>query len=138
MSQSSLVHIVRGRLSAAETSKIEELAERGLKAGQIAVRLNRHRSTVHFAMTTLGLTAPVDRQFRFRRNGREVVSFSAEEDAFIKVLRTQGFAIAFIANMVGKRFGHERSSATIRIRLMMLANREESRDVLTEAGGICQ
>ncbi|TCN30303.1 hypothetical protein [Sinorhizobium americanum] len=117
-------NIQRGRLSADELSAIEGLAERGLNAGQIAMRLNRHRATVHFAMTTLGLTTPTERAFRYTRNGSEVVSFSKEEDAFISVLRVQGFTSTKIADLVGKRYGHRRSAATIRIRLMMLANRE--------------
>jgi hypothetical protein len=120
----SLANITRGRLSADEKATIEELAERGLVAGQIAFRLNRHPSTVHFAMTTMGLTAPVERQFRFQRNGCEVVSFSKEEDAFIVALRTQDHTWAKIAELVGKRFGHKRTAATIGIRLKMLAARE--------------
>lgn len=120
----SLENITRGRLSPEEKRQIETLAERGLAPGQIAFRMNRHPGTINFAMTCMGLRSPVERSFRFRRNGSEVVSFSKEEDAFIVALRVQRYTTAKIAELVEKRYGHKRSPATIGIRLKMLANRE--------------
>ena len=114
-----------GRLSSAERDTIASLADRGLSAGQIALRMNRHPGTINFAMHALGLKqGPAPADFDYVRAGRRVKSFSREEGAFIQALRVQGYTTTFIAEMVGKRFGHIRSAATINIRLKMLANAE--------------
>lgn len=114
-----------GRMTAAEDDQVAELAERGWTAGRIALKLDRHKGTINFAMTRLGLKAPADRQFKYVRNGRLVRSFSADEDAFILALRAQDYPTTRIAVLVTKRTGHARTAATIGIRLKMLANRDE-------------
>lgn len=117
--------IKRGRLSRQEKDTIEKLFDDGVTTGQIAQRLNRHPSTVGFAVTLLGLRPPAQRVFAYKRNGRDVRSFGPDEDAFILALRTQGFTWTKIAEITGRRTGHARSAATIGTRLRMLANREE-------------
>ncbi len=114
-----------GRLSTEERDQITHLADRGLKASQIARRLDRHRGTVNFAMHAMGLTdGPIDRAFDYIRNGSRVVSFSRDEDAWIQALRIQGYATTKIAALAEKRWGHPRSAHTIVIRLKQLANVE--------------
>ena len=122
--------IRRGRLSGSEDSEIEELFLSGMRTREIARQLNRHASTIHFALTRLGLKAPKPRTFSYERRGRPVRSFSSEEDAFIEALRIQNYAITKIADLCSKRFGYRRTAATIRVRLIMLANRDDG----TEAG----
>ena len=119
--------VKKGRLSGDEEEMISALAELGRSAGQIAVRLNRHAGTINFAMHRMGLKAPVARSFDYTRaNGSAVKSFSPEEDAFIEALRIQHFTYEKIAEVSAKRFGHQRTPATIGIRLKMLANLAEA------------
>lgn len=117
---------IRGRLSSIEREQIARLADHGLKAGQIASRMNRHPSTVNFAMHSMGLKAPIDRSgvTYVRKNGSAVRSFDATEDALIEELRTGGATYRAIAEACLARFGRKRSAATIGVRLKMLANRE--------------
>ncbi len=113
--------IKRGRLSQDEEAAIVALGE-SLTAGQIARRLNRHPATVGLALHRFGLATVTRRSFRYFRNGREVRSFSPEEDAFITALRVAGAARGEIAERVKDRFGYARTPDTIGIRLTMLAN----------------
>lgn len=116
-------NIIRGRLSREERVVIEELVDKGFLAGQIAGRLNRHPSTINFAMHCAGLKQPVPRSVAYqRRDGSKVKSFGADEDTFIQALRCQNYTCAKIAEMSSKRFGHRRSAATVGVRLKMLAN----------------
>lgn len=117
-------NIHRGRLSAVERVRIVDLAERGLTAGQIALRMNRHPGTISYTMVRLGLRAPVARTFAYLRHGVEVRSFTREEDALVTALRVQDFSTPRIAEIVTRRFGHPRKAHTIGTRLAMLANRE--------------
>lgn len=118
----------RGRLTEIEEQAIAAFAEAGWTAGRIAVRLNRHPSTINFALHRMGLKVPVARAFDYvRRTGVSVRSFSPEDDAFIVALRVQGFSTPRIAELIEKRTGYRRSAATISIRLRMLANRDEER-----------
>ena len=114
----------RGRLTAEECARIAALADKPLTCGQIALRLNRHPATVYQNMVSHGLRAPNLRSFDYIRNGRRVRSFSRDEDAFIEALRCQNYKCREIADLCGKRFGHPRSTATIAIRLRMLASLE--------------
>lgn len=118
--------ILRGRLTDGELESIEALAARKLKAGQIAQRLNRHPATINFAMHRLGLKSlmPATIRVPYVRNGVVCHPFSPDEDAYITALRIQRFTTAKIADLVGKRFDHRRTPATINMRLTMLANSE--------------
>ena len=116
--------IKRGRMTFAEESKLLTYAERGLKAGQIALRLNRHPATVNYAMIRLGVREPVMRAFEYMRAGHLVKSFSSAEDAYVLELRMQGLSTPRIAQLVTERFGHPRTAATINTRLTMLSNVE--------------
>lgn len=119
-----------GRLSSTERAEIERLAERGLSAGQIAQRMNRRAGTVNFAMTAMGLRTPVSRTFSYTRRGREIRSFSPDEDALIEVLRCQHYTCTKIAEVCSNRFGHLRTPATISIRLRAIATREVVSDAV--------
>lgn len=113
----------RGRLSPHEREQIEALALKKLTAGQIALRLNRIPATINFAMHSMGLKVPTDRQFSFtRKNGSEVHSFSQAEDAMISEMRAAGAVCREIADAIMARFGLRRSPQTVGIRLKMLAN----------------
>jgi IS30 family transposase len=114
----------RGRLSEAEKREIERLAGKGQKSGQIALNLRRHPATVGWAMTCMGLRQPIERAFSYTRNGREVRSFSADEDALMEELAITGKKNREIAEICSARFGHKRSTHTIRARLIMLSARE--------------
>lgn len=118
----------RGRFTEAENAAIEAMAAKGLSPGQIAVRLDRHPGSINWAMTRMGLKAPSARSFSYIRRGKPVCSFSVEEDVFIEALACQRYNNRQIGEMCGKRFGHVRTSATIRVRLMMLANRDLVKD----------
>lgn len=118
--------IKRGALSQDELEQIDELATRGMGPGQIALKLNRHPGTVNYAMHRLGHRKLTRRSVSYVRNGVEVKSFSAEEDAFVQALRCQDFTTTEIAELATKRFGHRRSPHTINIRLVMLASAAEA------------
>ncbi len=112
----------RGRLTTDERDRVVELAERGLSAGQIALRMDRHKATINFAMHCLGLkNGPARRHWDYVRNGRLVKAFTEVEDDFIQQLRLAGLSTPKIAEQVRAHFGHERSPPTIGIRLKMLA-----------------
>lgn len=122
-----LASIKRGRLSEIEETAIAAFAEKGWTAGRIARRLDRHPGTINFALHRLGLKAPVARAVSYTRaSGSAVRSFAPDEDAFIEALRIQGFTLQRIAEIAAKRTGHQRTAATIGIRLKMLANRAEA------------
>lgn len=117
---------VTGRLTDAERDQIVHMAELGMRATQIARVLQRHPGTINFAMHALGVARLTLRRCKpYNRNGREVHSFSADEDAWITALRIQGYSTPKIATLATLRWGHPRNAATIGIRLKMLANAEE-------------
>lgn len=116
---------VTGRLSEAERDQIVHMAELGMRAGHIARVLQRHPGTINFAMHALGVQKLTLRKFNYKRNGREVRSFSREEDAWITALRIQGYSTTKIAMLATLRWGHPRNAATIGIRLKMLASLED-------------
>lgn len=121
--------IKRGRLSDDENAAIEALAGRNLKAGQIALRLNRHPATINHAMHRMGLKILTERgAVTFTRKGGSTVNgFSPDEDALIEEMRAGGASPGKIAAECLARFGRKRSPQTINTRLIMLANREEAR-----------
>lgn len=114
----------RGRLSACDVDRAIQMFESGMSVGVIALRLNRHRSTINGIVSRHSLRPPVRQQIEFVRGGVVVSPFDREEDAFISALRTQGYSLSFIATMCGKRYGRKRSTSSISTRLMMLAARE--------------
>jgi hypothetical protein len=119
-------HPVRpGGLSKRDHEYIFALAEQGWKAHRIARAIEKHPATVQWFMYRSGLRAPAYRGTDpYFRNGRMIVPFTPEHDAFIEALRVQGYGLSKIAEMATKRFGHERSPHTINCRLVMLAARE--------------
>ena len=102
--------LTRGRLSADERTKIETLADRGLKASQIAERMNRLPATINFAMHSMGLKAPKDRPGvnYTRKSGSVVHSFTPDEDAMIEEMRVDGAVCRVIAETCLARFGRRR------------------------------
>ena len=118
--------LAKGRLSPDELATVESLAQRGWKAGRIAVKLDRLPTTISYVMTRLGLREPADRSFALMRKGKLVKSFPPEEDAFIEAARAEGLTCQRIADQCFARFGHVRSVATISLRLKMIANRAEA------------
>lgn len=119
----------RGRLTDQDRERIEELATSGLKAGRIAQLIKKHPATVSGYMYKTGLKAPGPAPLVAKvyvRNGITVRQFCAEEDAFIEALRIQDFHLKKIAELVSKRFGAQRTEHSIRVRLIMLAAREEA------------
>ena len=62
--------MITGRMSAAEDALVILLAEKGWKAGRIAMKLDRHKGTINWAMYRLGLKAPTEsRRESYSRNG---------------------------------------------------------------------
>lgn len=118
-------NILRGRLSKEELERICALGERGLKAGPIALRLNRHPGTVNYAMHRLGLNTPAQRSFEYVRGGSVVKSFSRDEDGLLSAMRTEGATLGVIAAALTETFGHRRSPHTVAVRLVLLSNVEE-------------
>lgn len=116
---------ITGRLSAAEDARIVELSERGLTGGQIALRLNRNPKTIVGALYRLGLRAPVYRTYSQTRGGKVCRPFTPAEDAFIEAQAQTGIPSTWIVPALEKEFGHRRSSGTIRMRLQMIAARDE-------------
>ena len=116
-----MTNTVTGRMTAAEDQMVLQLAERGWTVGRIAMKLNRHKATINWAMYRLGLKAPKPMQFEYVRNGRLVRSFSTDEDARIEELRMQGLSWRKIADDLAGMTGHQRTPASIGTRLKMLA-----------------
>lgn len=117
-----------GHLTDSDRAQIHDLAEQGLKPGQIAQRLRRHPSTVQWFMYTNGLTAPKPlpegRRTSYLRGPLTVYRYTDEEDVFIEALRIQNFDCTEIARLSSKRFNIRRGHHSIRCRLKMLASRE--------------
>lgn len=118
--------IKRGRMTPEENNLVIDLSEKGFSAGRIAPILNRHPSTVHFALVRHGLVKPKAKSFSYMRKGHRVVSFDRDEDAFLQATRAAGHTFAVIRKAIMARFGRERSTGTIGVRLLMLANRDDA------------
>ena len=127
-----LFEITTGPLSEADKDMIYELAEAGMKSWSIARRIKRHPSTVAWFMWGQGLKTLGDKKPIYKRGGKTIVPFSAEEDAFILEKRIEGHTPVAIARMHKEKFPHlphPRSRDTIASRLLMLASDETARDV---------
>lgn len=123
------VPVKRGRLSEAEIATIAELGERGLNAGQIALRLGgRSASTIYWRLLLLGLAKPKQPAASkpYLRKGVLITPFSAEEDAFIRALRVQDYSTPKIAELCTKRCGHRRTAHSVHVRLVMLSAYDEA------------
>lgn len=119
----------RGRLTDDDRARIQELAERGLRAGRIAQIIKRHQSTVYWHMISNGFTVPKpapNKPATYVRNGRTVRHFSADEDAFIQALRVQGFTFGKIAHATNGRFATERTAHSVQVRIIMLAAMDDA------------
>jgi hypothetical protein len=118
-----------GRLTNEDRKRIHDLADAGRKAPTIAREINRNASTVHWYMLTAGLAKPTstaNRPKTYTRNGRTIHLFSPEEDIFIEALRIQDYTFERIAEIANKRFGTTRSAQSIKVRLIMLAARDDA------------
>jgi len=111
-----------------DLARIEELARKGFTSGRIAQILGKRAATVAWAMYAAGLKAPKPAPEvgkTYMRKGVTVRQYSAEEDAFIQAVRIQGYPLSKIAELASERFGTSRTQHSIRVRLTMLANRED-------------
>lgn len=122
--------ITPGGLTEQDRDKIFELAggEKKLTSGQIARAIKKHPGTVGWFMTVNGLRQRADRKAPapFWRNGVLVRPFSDAEDLLISELRADGKTQTAIAAEIKTRFGHDRSTHSIDVRLKMLAGFEEA------------
>lgn len=119
----------RGGLTDEDRDRIDELVAQGKKATTIAREIQRHPATVHWYMYTQGHVTPTydpKRPKSYVRNGRTVHFFSPEEDALIQSLRKQNYTLRRIAEAATERFHTQRSAHAIKVRLMMLAAREDA------------
>ena len=116
-----------GGLTDADREQIFALAERGLRCGPIARRLEKHPATVRWFMYRNGLVQPLRRHAmpvdRPNASGRK--GYTAEEDAFLLELREADVDLRVIAQRMTERFGHPRSRHGVEVRLTMLAARED-------------
>ena len=119
----------RGRLTDADRAQIIEFANAGLRAGQIAQRIKRSASTVHWHMVSNGLiaaqAAPDAPHKPYLRGGLVVCRYTAEEDAFIQALRVQGYHFERIAELSSLRYSIRRTAHSVQCRLIMLSSRED-------------
>lgn len=118
-------NIKRGKMTAADKAEIERLATTMVKptAGKIARKINRHPATVNWFMLTRGL---IERKagraaHPYERNGRTVYPYTAEHDAFIESLRSQGKVFREIGELVTAKFGIERDAHSVQVRMIQLA-----------------
>lgn len=114
--------VLRGPLTVAELDTIDSLGARGLSAGQVALKINRHPSTVNFALQRLGHRGIARRSTRpYMRNGVLVMPFSEAEDELMQALRGRGQTCASIAGRLTLHYGHPRNANSVLMRLTMLA-----------------
>lgn len=118
-------NIIRGRMTDAEKQRIDEIAGRmkNPKAGPIALKINRHHSTVTWYMLTKGLLVrtPGYAPAPYKRNGRMIYPYSKEQDEIILELRSRGVSKQKIAEHLTDKFGIERSFHSVDVRLVQLA-----------------
>lgn len=117
------------RLTEKDKARIEQLAAQGLRSSTIAKTIRRAKGTVSWYMYTAGLIAPrtapaVSKSYV--RRGRTVHRYTADEDTLITTLRLQSFSLETIAEQCTKRFGTDRTPHSIKVRLIMLAAREDA------------
>ena len=121
-----------GPLSDETKDKIHELHEQGVKAWTIARTLQIHPSSCCWYMWGQGLKTLGNKKPIYKRGGKTIVPFSAEEDDFILEKRIEGLTPVVIARMHLEKFPHlphPRSRDTIASRLLMLASDETAREV---------
>lgn len=118
-------NVIRGRMSAEEKQRIEDLAARMRKPNPrlIAARINRHPATVNWYMLTHGL---IDRKpgrapKPYSRGGKMIYPYSECEDARIEQLRQQGRVYREIGEILTREFGVERDAHSVQVRAMQLA-----------------
>lgn len=119
----------RGRgLSDADRAAIEQLVAQGFSSGRIAQRLNRHSSTVSWFLYSHGFKAPgptpeVGRTYQ--RNGQTIRRWSRTEEVAAIEMRKRGMSFRAIAAAISEQFHTHRNQHSVRIRLIMVATREE-------------
>jgi len=125
---SKLKYDVRpGGLAEEDHQRIFDLAARGWKPTRIAREIEKHPATVYWFMIRNSLATPGATKFKtYIRNGKPVVPYSPEEDAFIVALRVQDYSLAEIARLAASRFGTNRKMHSVQVRLIMLAARDEA------------
>lgn len=116
------------RLTDKDKARIEQLAAQGMKSATIAKTIRRAKGTVTWYMYTAGLLAPksASTASSYVRRGRTVHRYTADEDTLITTLRLQNFSLETIADQCSKRFGTNRTPHSIKVRLIMLAAREDA------------
>lgn len=116
--------IKRGRMSIEEKKNVETVINsmRQPTPGKVARRVNRHPATINWYMLTHG---HIERKCGhaprpYCRNGKMIYPYTAEQDARIEQLRTEGKSFREIAETLTIEFGIERSAHSIQVRLVQL------------------
>lgn len=117
-------------MTAEDKAEIERLAAtlRDPSPGKIAVRLQRHPSTVAWYMITRGL---IDRTVKYgrpayRRGGVVVQPYTPEHDRRLLELRVEGRVYREIAEIITREFGIPRNVHSVQVRNTMLAAYEDA------------
>jgi IS30 family transposase len=112
-----------GGLSEADREQIFALADKGMKCGPIARRIEKHPATVRWFMYRNGLAQPVRRKSipTAHPDARGRKGYSPEEDAALLEMRSAGIDLRVIAERMTERFGHRRTRHGVEVRLIMLA-----------------
>jgi len=118
---------VTGPLTQTERDTIEALAEKDYRCYRIAATLKRKPSCIYYHMLVRGMIEPkLVRNFTvYTRKGKEVRSFSPEEDARLEAERAKGRTFHEMAKVWRDWFGHPRCSGTLRMRCIALAAKAE-------------
>ena len=117
--------IIRGRMTDEEKNKIDKLASKMKKPhpNPIAIKINRHPSTVTWYMLTKGLLVrkPGYARAPYKRNGVMIYPYSPQQDHVIVELRARGKSKQEIADVITEMFGIERDYHSVDVRLVQLA-----------------
>lgn len=120
----------RGPMTDFERAEIERLASEMKKPtpGKIAEKLNRLPSTVNWYMLSHSLIErKVGRAPRpYVRNGKTIYPYAEEHDAMIESLRAQGKVFREIGEALTAKFGIERDSHSVQVRLVQLTASPEA------------
>ena len=119
-------------MTEAEKAEIDRLAEtlRNPSPGRIALRLNRHSSTVTWYMLTRGLLqrAPRRASGPYERRGKMVYPYSPEQDARLTELlsapadyRSAHARYIAVAAQMTEEFGILRDHHSVKVRAVQLA-----------------
>ena len=114
-------------LSDTDRRRAVEMATEGVGPTEIARRLGRKATTVAYYLSTQGLTRTrqTDVAETYLHRGQARRRFTREEDAFVEARCVAGDNDREIARACTERFGHPRTSHTVRIRLRNLGSVEE-------------